>query len=107
MPVTSFALNEEAKALLTPEYSLALATNFQPWRDYEANIRAVNQPCAVIAGTSDEAFFTDKLESTFRKQGKSWPVTLLPGVGHIPLTLDPEAIDAAVRAVESMRTNGV
>lgn len=107
LPVTSFALNEEAKALLTPEYSFALAANFQPWRDYEANIRAVNQPCAVIAGTSDEAFFTDKLESTFRKLGKSWPVTLLPGIGHIPLTLDPEAINAAVRAVESMRTSEV
>jgi len=56
-----------------------------------------------VAGTSDEAFYTDKLESTFRKQGKNWPVTLLPGIGHIPLTLEPSAVKAAVGAVESMR----
>ena len=107
MPVVSFALNEEAKSLLTPEYSFALAANFQPKTDYEANIKAVHQPCAVLAGTSDEAFYTDKLESTVRKQGKNWPVTLLPGVGHIPLTLDSNAVNAAVAAVESMRANGV
>lgn len=107
MPVISFALNEEAKSLLTPEYSFALAANFQPKTDYEANIKAVHQPCAVLAGTSDEAFYTDKFESTFRKQGKNWPVTLLPGVGHISLTLDSSAVNAAVAAVEGMRANGV
>src|SRR6185369_16318833 len=42
MPVVRFALSEEAKAFLTPEYSFALAVNFQPNRDYEANIRAVS-----------------------------------------------------------------
>ena len=103
MPVTSFALNEEAKEFLTPGYSFALAANFQPQRDYKANIRAVHQPCAVVAGTSDEAFFTDRLEGTFRSLGKNWPVTLLPGVGHIPLTLESSAVNAAVQAVDSMR----
>ena len=106
MPVVSFALTEEAKAFLTPEYSFALAANFQPRRDYEANIKAVHQPCAVVAGTSDEAFHTDKLEGIFRKQGRDWPVTLLPGIGHIPLTLDPGAVSAAVGAVEKMQANG-
>jgi non-heme chloroperoxidase len=106
MPVISFALNDEARAFLTPEYSFALAANFQPQRDYEANIKAVHQPCAVLAGTSDEAFYTDKLASTFQKQGKNWPVTLLPGIGHIPLTLEPSAVNAIVEAVESMQTKG-
>jgi non-heme chloroperoxidase len=106
MPVTSFALNEEAKSFLTPEYSFALAANFQPRRDYEANIKSVHQPCAVLAGKNDEVFYTDKLEGAFRKQGRNWPVTLLPGIGHIPLTLEPSAVNAAVEAVEKMRANG-
>jgi hypothetical protein len=55
---------------------------------------------------SDEAFFTDRLESTFRKLGKSWPVTLLPGVGHIPLTLEPVAIKASINAIEDMQSSG-
>ena len=107
LPVTSFALSEEAKTFLTPEYSFSLAANFEPQRDYEANIRAVHQPVAVLAGTSDEAFVTDKLEGIFRKQGRTWPVTLLPGIGHIPLTLDPGAVSASVKAVEAMPKGGV
>ena len=105
LPVTSFALSEDAKSFLTPEYSFALAANFQPPRDYEKTIRSANQTCAVIAGTEDEAFRTDQLADIFRKQGKDWPVTLLPGIGHIPLTLEPAALDAAVSAVEHMRSN--
>jgi alpha-beta hydrolase superfamily lysophospholipase len=103
LPVVRFALNEHDKSFLTPEYSFSLAANFQPRRDYEANIRAVHQPVSVLGGTDDELFYTDKLEGTFRAQGKTWPVMLLPGVGHIPLTLDRTAVDAAVKAVEAMR----
>ena len=107
LPVTSFALNDEAKAFLTPEYSFTLAANFQPQRDYEANIKAVHQPVAILAGTTDEVFNTDQLESTFCKLGKNWPVTLLQGVGHIALTVEPTAVGAAVTAVQRLRPNGL
>ncbi|NMM81029.1 alpha/beta hydrolase [Acidovorax sp. SRB_14] len=107
LPVTNFALSEEAKTFLTPTYSFSLAANFQPQRDYEANIRAVHQPVAVVAGASDEVFKTDTLEAIFRAQGKDWPVTLLPGIGHIALTLDSRAVNAAVQAVEAMPKRGV
>lgn len=106
MPVISFALTDDAKLFLTSEYSFALAANYQPRRDYETNIRAVSRPCAVLAGKDDEIFYTDKLEATFRKQGKNWPVTILPGIAHIPLTLDSRAVGAAVGAVEAMRATG-
>ncbi len=107
LPVTKFALSEKVREFLTPQYSFALASNFGPQRDYEASIRAVREPVAVVAGVSDEAFFTDKLEGIFRKQGQSWPVTLLPGIAHIPLTLDPIAVRASVKAVEGMSKGGV
>ncbi|WP_144410218.1 alpha/beta hydrolase [Chromobacterium vaccinii] len=102
LPIMSFALSEEVKAFLTPTYSFSLAANFQPLADYEANIRAVRRPVAVVAGAADEVFMTDKLEGIIRKQGQRWPVTLLPGIGHIPLTLDPGALRASVQAVEAM-----
>jgi non-heme chloroperoxidase len=107
LPVANFALSEEAKTFLTPTYSFSLAANFQPQRDYEANIRAVHLPVAVVAGASDEVFQTNKLEGIFRKQGQPWSVTLLPGIGHIPLTLDAGALSAAVKAVETMPRGGV
>jgi non-heme chloroperoxidase len=106
LPVTNFALSEEAKTFLTSTYSFTLAANLQPQRDYEANIRAVHQPVAIVAGTSDEVSKTDKLEGIFRAQGQTWPVTLLPGIEHIPLTLDAGAVNASVQAVAAMSKRG-
>jgi alpha-beta hydrolase superfamily lysophospholipase len=106
LPVTSFALSEEAKSFLTPTYSFSLAVNFAPLQDYKANIRAVHQPVNVVAGSSDEVFVSDKLEGIVREQGQSWSVTLVPGIGHIPLTLDPAAISVIVKTVEAMPKNG-
>jgi non-heme chloroperoxidase len=102
LPVLNFALSERAKSFLTPTYTFNLAANFGPLQDYEANIRAVHQPVKVVAGASDEAFATEALENTFRNQGQSWPVTLLPGIGHIQLTLDPAAVSAIVTTIEAM-----
>jgi non-heme chloroperoxidase len=102
LPVTKFALTEEARNFLTPQYSFALAQNFRPERDYQANIRAVQQPFRVLAGENDEAFYADKFASVFKTAGKDVPVTLLPGISHISLTLDSAAIQAAIAAVGSM-----
>lgn len=102
LPVTKFALNDQAKAFLTSQYSFALAQNFRPERDYRANIHAVEQPLRVVAGLDDEAFYADRFASLFKAEGKDVPVTLLPGIGHIALTLEPVAIQAAVEAVRSM-----
>lgn len=104
LPVTSFALDDKAKKMLTPEYSFALATNFRLPMEYKASIRNIHQPCAVLAGTGDELFQTEKLEAIFRDEGKDWPVTLLPGVGHIPLTLDSDAVSEAVKIVIQLQT---
>ncbi|MQQ99194.1 alpha/beta hydrolase [Glaciimonas soli] len=102
LPVIKFALSEEAKSFLTPQYSYALLLNFGPERDWRANIRAVRQPLFLVAGQSDEAFHADLFSQTFKAEGKDIPVTLIPGIGHIALTLDPTAIQAAISAVKSM-----
>ncbi len=102
LPVIKFALDEEAKGFLTPQYSFALAQNFRPERDYQANIRAVRQPLRVLAGQNDEVFYADKFASVFKTAGKDVPITLLPGIDHISLTLDSTAIQAAIAAIESM-----
>ncbi len=100
--VTSFALNDRARSVLTPEYDFNLAMNFRPERDYAANIQEAERPCAVIAGTQDEAFHTDRLEPLLRGLGKPWPVRLLPGIGHIPLILDAAALKAIVQQVQAL-----
>jgi non-heme chloroperoxidase len=106
LAVTRFALAEETKKFLTPQYSFALATNFGPEADYQANIRAVAQPVRVLAGQNDEAFYADKFASVFKTAGKEVPVTILPGIDHIGLTLNPDAIRAAIAAAESLDHEG-
>jgi len=102
LPVTRFALNQEAKAFLTPQYSFALAQNFRPKRDYQASIRSARQPMEILAGRDDEAFHAERFAQVFEAAGKPIPVTLLPGVGHIALTLDATAVQAAVASVTRM-----
>src|SRR6478672_4237263 len=102
LPVVRFAVDERDKGFLTPQYSFALEQNFRPERDYQANIRAVRQPLRVLAGQNDEVFYADKFASVFKTAGKDVPITLLPGINHISLTLDPAALQAALSAIEKM-----
>jgi non-heme chloroperoxidase len=102
LPVLAFALDEKAKAILTPHYSYNLALDFGPQLDYRANIRAMGQPCRLVAGQDDEVFHTDRFAEVFRNEGKEVAVTLVPGVGHIPLILAPAAVRAAVAQVGMM-----
>src|SRR5207253_10080732 len=80
----------------------ALAQNFRPQRDYQANIRAIRQTLRVLVGQHDEVSYAGRFEVVFKTAGKDVPVTVLPGIDHISLTLDPVAVQAAIAAVESM-----
>ena len=102
LPVIKYALNEEAKSFLTPQYAYALAQNFRPERDWRANIRAVRQPISLVAGRDDELFYTDRFAEIFKAEGKDVHAKLVPGIGHITLTLDPTAVQAAVASVIAM-----
>jgi alpha-beta hydrolase superfamily lysophospholipase len=106
LPVTRFALSEQARRVLTPHYSFALAENFRPPYDYRACIRAVDRPLRIVAGTDDEAFHTDRFAAVFEAEGRPVPVTLVPGIGHIALTLELAALQAAVAAVNEMEHPG-
>jgi alpha-beta hydrolase superfamily lysophospholipase len=103
--VTRFALDEEARTLLTPEYDFNLASNFRPLPDYMANLRSIDRPCAVLAGTDDEAFHAERFEPLVRAAGKDWPVQLLAGVKHIPLTLETSALEAVVQRVHALQAS--
>jgi len=100
--VIRYALTKENAKFLTPEYSFALAQNFRPERDYQANIRAVRQPLRVLVGQNDEVFFSDKFASVFKGAGKDIPVTIVPRIDHISLTLNRVAVQAAVKLVEDL-----
>ena len=66
----------------------------------------VGLPAAVLAGQDDEVFVAARFAQVFTDAGRpDIPVTLVPGTGHIMLTVSPAARAAAVQAVE--RLDGV
>ena len=88
--------------MLTPQYSLCAGAELPA-----ASRLARQHPqrrasrCALLAGSDDEAFLAERFAEVFKAEGKDVPVTLLPGIGHIALTLDPAAVRAAVAAVQA------
>lgn len=102
LPIVRFALNDEARSFLTPQYSFSLAQNFRPGHDYGMDIRAANRPMELIAGASDEVFHADRFPDIFKAHGKPIPVTVIPDTNHIELTLEPAAIRAIITALDRL-----
>jgi len=98
LPVTQFALNDEAKKFLTPSYSYALATNFGAHLDYANDIRRAPKTLKLIAGVEDELMFADRYAATFADAGNAVPITLVPGANHMGLTLNASALATVVAA---------
>jgi pimeloyl-ACP methyl ester carboxylesterase len=103
LPVLRFAVSENAKAILTPEYSYSLTINFGPQRDYLANLRSIHQPFRVLVGANDEVYYPDRFAEVLKQAGKDTPVTIVPGVDHIQLILSPVAFEKSVEAFKSLR----
>ena len=102
LPVIAFALDEKERSFLTPQYSFSLAQNFRPRNDWRADIAAATQPMELLAGGDDEVFFADRFAGVFADAGRPLPVTLVPGLGHMAMTLDPAAIDAVALALQRL-----
>jgi alpha-beta hydrolase superfamily lysophospholipase len=96
MPVVRFALTEEAKSYLTFEYDFNLNTDFAANQDYRQDLLNAKGKVAILAGDADELLKSQELQGIVQSAGKDWPVQLLPGIQHIPLTLDPVALKAIV-----------
>jgi non-heme chloroperoxidase len=102
MPVVRFALTEEAKSYLTLEYDFNLNTNFAASQDYRQDLWNAKDEVAILAGDADELLKSQQLQGMVQSAGKDWPVQLLPGIEHIPLTLDPVALKAIAEEVQKL-----
>jgi pimeloyl-ACP methyl ester carboxylesterase len=104
LPVLRFALSENTKAILTPEYSYSLAMNFGPQRDYLANLRSMHGPFRVLIGQNDEVYYPDRFAEVLRQAGKDTPVIVIPGVDHIHLILSPTAFEKSIEVLRNLRS---
>lgn len=104
LPVLRFAVSEDAKAILTAEYSYALQTNFRPRRDYLADLRNMHRPFHILIGQNDEVYYPDRFAEVLRQSGKDSPVTVISGVDHIHLILSPTAFEKSIEALKNLRS---
>lgn len=104
LPVLRFAVSENAKAILTPEYSYALTMNFAPQRDYLADIRNTHEPFSILIGANDEVYYPDRFADVLKQAGKDRPVTVIPGVDHVQLILATTAFEKSIEALKNLRS---
>jgi alpha-beta hydrolase superfamily lysophospholipase len=104
LPVLRFAVSENVKAILTPEYSYALTMNFGPERDYLADIRNMHEPFSLLIGANDEVYYPDRFADVLKQADKNTPVTVIPGVDHIQLILTPTALVKSIEALKNLRS---
>ncbi|SOC54298.1 Serine aminopeptidase, S33 [Chromohalobacter canadensis] len=100
LPVVRYAVDESAD--LTPDYSYNLAQNYRPKADYRAALRTTNHPMRVLVGEDDQIFRAGQFATVFQNAGSDVAVDQLPDIDHIGLILDPDAIDAAVAAIQAL-----
>jgi alpha-beta hydrolase superfamily lysophospholipase len=99
LPTLRFGLKDKAREQLTGQYDHNLASNFRPHNDYAQDIHRIQRPLRIVAGTNDELFDATRFASVFKEAGHAVPVTLVPGINHIGLTLDSRALAEVVKAV--------
>jgi pimeloyl-ACP methyl ester carboxylesterase len=104
LPVLRFAVSDSARAILTPEYSYALETNFRPQRDYLADLRHMDQPFRILIGANDDIYYPDRLAEVMKQAGKDTEVTVIPEVDHIHLILSSVALKKSIEALNSLRS---
>lgn len=88
LPVIQFnmpkqILDGELGHTATLAYSYRLNTSYAPREDYEADLAAMTQPFLLIAGSKDEAFYTNKYKSVISAQTSSGQYEIVPGQSHL------------------------
>jgi alpha-beta hydrolase superfamily lysophospholipase len=71
LPVVRFALTEEAKKFLTPEYDFNLAMNFAANADHQADLRNAKGKVAILAGEPMSYFNRKSFKAWCKAQAKT------------------------------------
>jgi pimeloyl-ACP methyl ester carboxylesterase len=101
LPIIAFATSPKATNL-TGAYSFRLATSFGAPSDYIPALGKSTKPAAVLVGGDDELFYPDRFAPLLKPARPDLPVTIVPGVGHIGMTVSPEGIAAVTQTFTHM-----
>jgi non-heme chloroperoxidase len=98
-PVISYAVSRDPSRDTTASYSYRLSTNFGAGRLYEAYLKDLRRPAAILVGDADEQVVADQFAPLLQRLGVDIPVTIVPGMKHADMIGRPEALQAVVRAI--------
>lgn len=74
----------------TTSYSFRLNTGYAPRSDYQADLRAMDRPLLVIAGTLDESFVADQFEPVISEETDTGTYSLVEGTNHLGIVDSPD-----------------
>ena len=94
----TLAFGDPGRPELTFHYSFLLMNGFAT-RDYAADVRAAQAPLSVVVGADDQFFYAERYAPMLDAVKPGIPVTVVPGLAHIPVTLEPAGIAAIARAL--------
>ncbi len=94
----AYAVPPGSEKAQTGSYSYRLLYSLLP-RDYGAALKAASKPLSVIVGERDELFDFKQFEPAVRPYRPDVLITVVPGIDHIHLTLDPAALAVLVEAL--------
>jgi non-heme chloroperoxidase len=98
LPVLAFAVPPEMHSVQTAFYTYRMFRNFGPTNNYLDDLRRAPGPVVLLAGTNDEIFYSDRYAALLKPVRPDLAVTLVPGMGHMDMTVKPAALDAIVSA---------
>lgn len=98
-PVIAYAVPRDSSQDMTASYSYRLSMNFGAGRAYEAYLKSLRRPVAILVGDADEQVVADQFAPLLQRLGVDIPVTIVPGMKHADMIARPEALQAVVRAI--------
>ena len=99
LPVISYAVPPQMSQVMTASYSYRLAMNFGAGPVYQAYLKHIRRPAAVLVGDADEQVIAEQFAPLFRSLGVNIPVTVVPNMTHADMIRRPEAFQAVGRAI--------
>ena len=99
LPIVAFATNPATKSL-TNWYSFRLAYDFGPPQrgDFRDILPRSRKPVTLLVGADDELFYPDKFAPALKPARPDLRIEIVPGVGHIGMTVASDGIAAVVKA---------
>ncbi|CEP36453.1 MULTISPECIES: alpha/beta hydrolase [unclassified Halomonas] len=86
----------------TLAYSYRLMTGFNPV-NFQKELRLIQTPVLLIAGSEDEAFFADRFESTVRPCIPHAEIDIVKGASHLGLVINNEASATACQWIQQLK----